>query len=185
MKSSELQIFNELYTNYYSKFVRFANSYVRELPLAEDITSEAFMVYWENRDNIAQMSNPQAYILTIVKNKCLNYLTREEKKLKVLNNIKDNAVWELNVRISTLEACDPEELFSSEIQKIINETLASLPEKTLKVFTLSRYENKTYKEISEMMNITTKGVEFHMTKALSLFRKRLKDYIILLLYMIQ
>lgn len=40
-------------------------------------------------------------------------------------HLKNHAEWELNTRISTLEACNPEELFTAEAQEIVNKTLAS------------------------------------------------------------
>ncbi len=181
VKSSELQVFNRLYSDYRTRFVRFAYSYVRDIAIAEDIVTEAFVAYWENKDTISNNSNIPAYILTIVKNKCLNYLTRSELKIKTLTNLQENAQWELNLRISTLEACNPDELFSEEIQAIVEKTLSSLPPKTLEVFQLSRYKNKTHKEIAEILGITTKGVEFHITKALSQLRINLKDYIFFLI----
>lgn len=174
---SDIRCFNDLFTHYQSRFVRFANSYVRDITLAEDIVAEAFMIYWENRGDLPSDSNIPAYILTIVKNKSLNYLRQKKVQDKIYLSMQDHASWEMNLRITSLEACNPTLVFSSEIERIINETLASLPEKTLKVFTLSRYNNKSHKEIAEYLNITTKGVEFHITKALTVLRAKLKDYI--------
>lgn len=172
----DLKAFNKFYTDYYSRFIRFANTYVRDLSIAEDITTEAFMTYWENRDNQGADSNIRAYVLTVIKNKCLNYLQHKSMQNKTLDNIQNLAHWELNMRITTLTACNPEELFSEEVQRIINQTLSALPERTLEVFRMSRYENKSHKEIADALNITTKGVEFHITKALSQLRSSLKDY---------
>ena len=84
---------------------------------------------------------------------------------------------ELNIRISTLEACDPEEIFSHEIRTIIHNTLQSMPAQTRRIFEMSRFENKTVKEIAEETNITAKGVEYHITKALKVLRINLKDYL--------
>jgi len=47
---------------------------------------------------------------------------------------------------------------------------------TRKIFHLSRFENKTRKEIAEYMNMTPKGVEYHIGKALVALRRKLKDY---------
>ena len=47
---------------------------------------------------------------------------------------------------------------------------------------LSRYENKSYKEIAVLMNITPKGVDFHINKALKMLQTNLKDYFPLFLY---
>lgn len=178
-KVSDLHIFNKIYADYQIRFRYFAQTYVRDKNIAEDITTEAFMSYWENRNNISSDSNIPAYIITIIRNKCLNYLEHNKVKILTLSKIQEHASWELNMRISTLQACNPEELFSDEVQKIIKDTLRAMPQKTLEVFTLSRYENKPHKEIAEKLGISVKGVEFHITKALSILRKSLKDYVFL------
>lgn len=175
-RSPNLQIFNKYYTDYFDRLVRFANSYVRDISVSEDIASEAFVAYWKNMDRLPKDANVPAYLLTTIKNKCLNYLSRSEIRSKILSNLKENAEWELELRISSLEACDPEELFSSEIEHIVEETLAGLPEKTFEIFRLSRYKDKSYKEIADSLNISTKGVEFHISKALAKLRENLKEY---------
>ena len=76
-----------------------------------------------------------------------------------------------------VNSCDPEEIFSHEIQTIIPNTLQSVPEQTRRIFEMSRFENKTVKEIAEETNITAKGVEYHITKALKVLRINLKDYL--------
>lgn len=176
VKNTDLHTFNKLFNEYRSGFIRFANMYVRDIDVAEDFTSEAFISYWENREKLSVDSNLPAYLLTIIKNKCLNHLQHIKLKDKVLNNMSEIAAWELNTRIITLEACDPDRLFSEEIQKIIDRTLGYLPDRTREIFILSRYKHKTNKEIAELLNITNKGVEFHISKALKEMRKNLKDY---------
>ena len=70
--------------------------------------------------------------------------------------------FELSTRISTLEACNPDEIFSEEVESIVRETLDLLPEQTRRIFLLSRFENKSNKEIAEEMKISIKGVEYHI-----------------------
>lgn len=101
---------------------------------------------------------------------------------KYSDKIKDYYEWELNTRIATLQACEPYELFISEIQELVQQTLTDMPEKTRTIFMLSRYENKSYKEIAVLMNITPKGVDFHINKALKMLQTNLKDYFPLFLY---
>ena len=158
----DITSFNQLYKEFQRRFVRFANTYVRDLTTAEDITIEAMMYYRENRQSLSEDSNIPAYILTIIKNKCLNYLRHQQIHEEYSDKIKDYYEWELNTRIATLQACEPYELFISEIQELVQQTLTDMPEKTRTIFMLSRYENKSYKEIAVLMNITPKGVDFHM-----------------------
>jgi len=178
----DITSFNQLYMEFQRRFVRFANTYVRDLTTAEDITIEAMMYYWENRQSLSEDSNIPAYILTIIKNKCLNYLRHQQIHEEYSDKIKDYYELELNTRIATLQACEPYELFISEIQELVQQTLTDMPEKTRTIFMLSRYENKSYKEIAVLMNITPKGVDFHINKALKMLQTNLKDYFPLFLY---
>ncbi|MDR0825260.1 MAG: RNA polymerase sigma-70 factor [Prevotella sp.] len=177
MLDSVNMTFDKFFTIYYPHFVRFAKSYVRDIGIAEDFTTEAFMAYWDNRANLAPDSNVEAYILTVIKNKCLNHLKQVERRSEILTDIGDCARWELDFRVNSLEACDPKEIFSAEIQKIVKNTMSKMPRRTLEIFLLSRHKNMPYKEIAEKFDITPKGVEFHISKALSLLRLNLKDYL--------
>jgi RNA polymerase sigma-70 factor (ECF subfamily) len=128
--ASDIRNFNNLFNEYYSRFVRFAMGYLKDRPVAEDFVSEAFTLYWENRENLLPNTNAPAYILTIVKNKCINHLHHEQIRLNAEKEMTEHAEWVLNTRISTLEACDPEYLFSDEMREIVRKTLDKLPLKT-------------------------------------------------------
>lgn len=173
---SEIYSFNQLFTDYKMRFVHFANTYVNDSMMAEDIVIESLLYYWENRDNLAPDSNVPAYILTIIKHACLNYLQRLRTGEEIIEYLKDCDTWELNLRIATLEACNPEKLFSAEVQSIVEKSLQKLPEQTRDIFIRSRYHMQSHKEIAASLGVSTKTVEFHITKALKVLRIALKDY---------
>lgn len=147
--------------------------------MAEDYVSEAFTVYWENRGELSPDTNPQAYILTVVKNKCLNHLQHLQIRNRVKQQLEDHESWKLSLSINSLEACNPDFIFSSEIKEIVDATLKKLPPKTKQIFILSRFQHLTYNEIAEKMNLSNKSIEYHMSRALEKFRIALKDYIYL------
>ena len=178
----DLALFNQFFADYQQRYIRFAVSYIREVTIAEDIVIDSMMYYWENRAKLPPDANIPAYVLTIVKNKCLNYLKHVQVQQDAFAEMTEQAQWELNTRISTLEACEPDELFNHEVQNIVGAVLSKLPKNTRKVFTLSRYENKSHKEIAAELNISTKGVEFHITKVNRLLRQAFKDYLLYFLY---
>lgn len=182
-RTNDLKEFNQLFTDYQGRFIRFACTYVRDQSVAEDFVVEALMYYWENRHTLAPDSNIPAYVLTIIKHKCLNYLEHIQVREEVAEKMRSHATWELQTRISTLAACEPSELFSAEAQAIVDRTLAYLPEQTRTVFIMSRYHNKSHKEIAEVLGITPKGVEFHISKVLRELRVNLKDYFPVFLYL--
>jgi len=181
-EKQSIEVFNRLFIDYKSRFVHFAMTYVDDVMVAEDLAIDSLMEFWVNRERLSDDSNVPAYILTIIKNKCLNYLRQIRSGDTIVKYLKDCSDWELDLRISTLEVCNPERIFCEEIQQIVEETLKTLPSQTRDVFIRSRYKNKSHKEIADALNISTKTVEFHITKALKVLRVALKDYFPLLFF---
>lgn len=180
---NEIRTFNYIFTNYKERFIHFARTYVDDEMLAEDITVESLMYYWENRKELDSHTNILAYILTVIKHKCLDHLRQLRVQENYIEYIKNNEERKLNLRVATLENCNPEEIFSKEVQEIVNKTLLSLPVQTRDIFIRSRYQNQSHKRIAEELNISTKAVEFHITKALKILRITLKDYLPTLLFL--
>lgn len=179
-KAENVKTLSRLLESYKGRFISFANSYVQDFSVTEDFTMEAFMDYWEMKDMLQPDSNVPAYILTLIKHKCLNHLKRRQLHEDISQRLRAVAEWELNLQISSLEVCEPTELFTAEIKEIVNSTLRQLPEQTRRIFLMSRVGNKTRKEIANELNMTSKGVEYHIAKALSALRINLKDYYTLL-----
>ncbi len=179
----EIKDFNKLYTAYYGLFVQFASTYVQDRNMAEDITAEAFLYYWENHGLLASESNIPAYILEIIKHKCLNYLRHLRVREDVERHLQEHQCRVNNLRIATLEACEPHEIFSEETQRLVDEAFQVMPEKTRRIFYMSRYENKTYAEIANLCNLSQKSVEFHISKALKVLKMKLKDYLVFFLFL--
>jgi len=175
-ETSDIETFNRLFSELKGRFTRFAYSYIRDWSMAEDFVADAFLYYWENRSTIPGSSNIPVYILTIVKHRCLNYLKHLRIKQDAEEQMKENAEWELHTRVLALEACEPSELFNSEVQSIVEKTLQSLSGKSNQIFTMSRYYNKSNKEIAEALKISVKTVESHITKTLKVLRRNLRDY---------
>lgn len=176
MSNAIVSSFNEIYTSYYKKSFFFAKSYVHDDLAAEDIASDSLIKLWEKLKT-EKIDYIEPLLLTILKNKALDYLKHEEVKRTAFESMADWHQQELSIRISTLESCDPNEIFSDEVESIIRETLKLLPEQTRQIFLLSQFENKSNKEIAEQMGISIKGVEYHISKALKALRITLKDYL--------
>ncbi|RHR50387.1 RNA polymerase sigma-70 factor [Parabacteroides sp. AF17-28] len=183
MSQTDIHSFNALYTRYYRKAFLFTKSFVHDESVAEDIVSESLIKLWENLKE-ENTDHADALLLTILKNKSLDHLKHEAIKAEAIHSMSNLNQRELEIRISTLQACDPEEIFSEEVKKIIADTLATLPEQTRRIFVMSRFQNKSNKEIAEELGITVKGVEYHITKALKPLRISLKDYLPILCFLL-
>ncbi|RIH64638.1 RNA polymerase sigma-70 factor [Mariniphaga sediminis] len=168
--------FNEIYTSFYRKSFLFVKSYVHDDMVAEDIVSDSLIKIWEKMKQ--EETGPIAPLLfTILKNASLDHLKHEAVKHNAHRHISNYFTRELEIRISTLQSCNPEEVFSSEVKQIVRDTLSSLPEKTRQVFEMSRFEGKPYKEIAADLGISVKGIEYHISRAVGELRVALKDYL--------
>lgn len=173
---------NEIYAQCYKKTFLFAKSYVHDEMVAEDIVSESIFKLWQliKSGEVVEFSMP--LLVMIVKNKALDSLRHISVQNLAKQNIEKRYQRELNLRISSLEVCDPEKIFSAEIMEIISRTVAKLPKQTQIIFNLSRFEDLSHKEISTKIGLSTKSVEYHINKVLKSLRVELTDYLPFLVF---
>ena len=176
MANPDSNNFNSLYTKYYRKAFLFTKSYVHDEAVAEDIVSESFIKLWEKLKQ-EEIDYSDYLLLSILKNKALNYLKHEAIKAETIHSLTDISQRELEIRISTLQACVPEDIFSKDVKEIITKTLKILPSQTRRIFVLSRFQHKGNKEIAQILNLSEKSIEYHISKTLKALRSNLKDYL--------
>jgi RNA polymerase sigma-70 factor (ECF subfamily) len=175
------QLFNNIYRQSYRKALLFVKSYIRDETAAEDIVSESMLKLW-NVLKKETVTNPQALLLFILKNAALNYLKRRAVEQEALENVSAWMSSDLRHRMNTLEACDPREIYMTEITQIIEKTLASLSPKTRRVFEMRRDDALPVKKIAETLSTTPKTIEYHLSKALKELRIALRDYMTVVLF---
>lgn len=170
--------FEELYLQYHSKFVIIARRYVRDAMVAEDLVTDSFISFWDNRESSPPREiNIPAYLLTIVKNKCLNYLTTQQRHMRIERQIHSTQSRLVDANIYSLKMCDPNQLFAKEVALIVRERLESMPELTRLIFEASRFGDMTYAEISQEHRVSIRRVTSEIQNALQLLRDALKDYL--------
>lgn len=179
----DINAFNALFSEYQQRFIRFARTYIADATIAEDLVMEGFAAAWEHRDTLNAGAFP-SYTLTVIKNKSLNYLRGQAVRLRTAQDLQSHQLRVLDTRVSTLQACDPEELFSEETRRLVDQAVAALPGRTREIFVRSRFRGQSYKEIAAEMDTTVKSVEFEVSKAMKVLRHSLKDYLPALLFII-
>ena len=171
------QAYKDLFTAYFSDLVLYANHFIKNQAAAEDIVQDFFITLWFEKKFSNIENGLESYLYRSLHNTCLNHLRNEHLRMEARESILEDELYELDFRIASLDSSDPNRLFSEEIVEIVNRTLGELPEKTRKAFVMSRYQNKSVKEIAGLLNVTVKGADYHIGKALQALRKSLKDYL--------
>ena len=146
-----------------------ALKYVKDFDISQEIVQEAFLSLWEKRDTIDMSQPVKAYLITTIRNKCLNWL-RDNKKFNTV-------IIHFEELLPDHEYVSSDRLIEAEILKAVQHAIHELPEKCREIFTLSRFGNLKYQEIADQLQISVKTVETQMSKALQHMRIRLKEFI--------
>lgn len=160
-----------LFRSYYPALCKSLYRILKDVSLAEDIVQEVFLKVWDKRHSIELNEASQAYLYRSCYNTALNFL-KQQKPTAELDK--------LNETLSNREGAEST-LQYLETESLILEAIEALPPQTRRVFSLSRFEELSYKEIAARLNISVKAVEKHMAIALQRLRESLKDYLYVLL----
>ena len=166
----DLKDFNQFFVDYQERLIHFATAYVRNEAVAEDCVIESMTSLWLKRDTLPEQQNLLSWVLTVIKNKCIDYLRKEQKNLHIDNS---DSRWEMKERLAGLESFRPDEIFTQEICKRSDEA----KDAARQIFVLSVYENKKHSEIAHVMHLSVAGVEYHIYKAKDALRVALRDYL--------
>lgn len=130
---------------------------------AEDIAQDAFIKLWNNCKKVI-FEKAKSFLLKVSQNAFYNEANHKKVILKYKQGVAGKQVYEYS----------PEFLLEEkEFLVKLQESISSLPERQRVVFLLSRKDNKTYREIAEIVGITQKAVEQRMHLALMTLREKL------------
>jgi RNA polymerase sigma-70 factor, ECF subfamily len=181
LKNKEIAAFEELFFNYYQRLVQFASRFTNDNQVARDMVQDAFLTLWEKAESININISPKAYLFQLIRNRSLNY----KRNLNIHLTIEQ----ELALKIEDAEKATYQDfndpyysLIELELEQKITSTIDSLPDKCKEAFQLSRNKYLKNKEIAEIMGISSKMVEKHISKALRILRVELSDFLTLLFF---
>lgn len=166
IKKGDYQAFKWLFDSHYAYLIRTAYHFIPDQDTCKDIVQEVFFEFWKKREMIEIHSSVKAYLRQSVVNKSLNFI-KSNKKYQ----------WEDSseaIQISSKDSNAQQSMEANDLQNSINKAIDDLPEKCRLVFTMSRLENMSHKEISTLLDISVKTIENHMTKALKLLKNALE-----------
>ncbi len=131
----------------------------------KDKTQEAFIKLWENCSKITP-EKAKSFLFTTANNLMLNEAAHQKVVLKHQQIAKP--------KMSTNESPEfllQEQEYNDKLQK----ALANLTEPQRVAFLMNRVEGKRFKEIAEILDISTKAVEKRIYGALTKLRKEIKE----------
>lgn len=168
-KSCE-KAFRRFFDLYYPKLLHLAFSILQNDEVAQDVVLEVFEKVWEQRTNLTEIESINKYLFVLVKNKSIDQL-RKRKELVVLEST-ESGLYE-KVLLDHPENI----LLDKELAEKISVAIMHLPEKCRLVYRLIKEDGLKYKEVSELLNLSPKTIDNHVSNAMSRIRQEISAYL--------
>lgn len=137
---------------------RLAKFYCGDTQAAQDIVQQIFTNLWERGVNFGTIDSVEAYLMRSVRNKVIT----DQSKRKVTTDLSEET--------SQTNFGVVEQLEARETKQRLDSLISRLPEKRQIIFKMSRFDQMTYKQIAESLDISIKTVENQMIAALKFLR---------------
>ncbi|NMB71082.1 MAG: RNA polymerase sigma-70 factor [Bacteroidales bacterium] len=161
VQAGSLTAFEILFKRYYPPLCVYALQFLPDSDLAKDTVQELFVTLWENRNELTFTSSFKSYLYASIRFNSIRRYNKKEAADIPLEKLRE------------LPSKADDQLEFEELYLAIMETIQALPERCRRTFVLSRFEQLSYTQIAEKMNISVKTVEAHISKALRLIHKSL------------
>lgn len=148
---------------YKDKIYRFVLRMLEDHQDAEDIMQELAIKIWKRKERFKEIENKEAWCMTVARNLSIDKLrNRKKRQYTDINEAFD---------ISDNNKTPYDALASSDTMKMLNELLSKLPDKQKETIHLREVEGLTYKEISDICEMSLEQVKSNIFRG----RQALKE----------
>ncbi|MDN3582472.1 sigma-70 family RNA polymerase sigma factor [Mucilaginibacter flavus] len=165
LKEGDEAAYTEIYRRYWKKLLLIAWNHSKDKVVAKDIVHDVFISLWERYAQV-DIDNLPAFLATSVKFTIYKYYQKEQRR---------NDLAAQNYQFETA-VNDEDKLDAIFLQEYVNGIVEKMPEKCRLVFSYSRNMGMKNSEIATKIQITEKGVEANLTRALRIIKGELKNH---------
>ncbi|HVU57310.1 MAG TPA: RNA polymerase sigma-70 factor [Puia sp.] len=166
IQKQDSQAFENFYKEHYKLFFLTACGYLKDPGLAQEVVNDVFIKVWQEAGTLNIQSSLKSYIYRAVVNRSLNELDKGKRgKLRLGEPSPGKEPF-----------AEPREMEDNELKVRLYRAIDDLPEQCRKVFMMSRFDGLKQQEIANLLGISIKTVKNHITHALKLLHKVLRDW---------
>lgn len=159
LNQSSEYAFQLLYDRYRNGVYKVGIQYLKSPSLAQDVVQDVFMKLWFERKQLNSNHSLEGWLYTVAKNQIINQLKKVALGWKILG--ENNAV-----EFDEIESAIIQKLENAQVNTVLQDALAQLPNNQRKVYDLVREQHCSYSQVGEMLNISPLTVKTHMARAL-------------------
>lgn len=157
--------FKKKFLSFHPKLYRIAFALTGSREDSEDLLQETYCKLWNQRDELENIENPEAYCITVLKHKCMDYLRSAQANR---TEVEIESCFDLQSSVSPAK-----ELEEKEKLKQVKKAIDMLPENQKQVVRLHSMAECSYEEIEEITGLSNNNIRTLLSRA----RKQIKDRI--------
>lgn len=166
--SNAENVYMEVFKILFNPVLKFSFGILKSWESAEEVASDVLLMIWLQRERLIAVKNIKYYAFVAARNKSLNLLKQQTGREHLsLDEI------DLDIQLSSPS---PETIFiQGELKVKLEMAVATLPKQCKLVFQLVKEEGFSYKEVADILNISTKTVDAHLVNAMKKLAHILKS----------
>jgi len=141
----------------------------------EDIAQQVFVRVWKSAGRYVARAKFTTWLLKITRNLVFNEMRRAKRHPRVPVQIEPE-LEEMPLKDEATATPDAT-LLQAELQRAIETAITLLPETQRMALVLRRYEELSYEEISDVLDLSVPAVKSLLFRARTELRERLRDYL--------
>lgn len=162
-KQGGTRAMHEIHKLYYSSLRNFAGGLLGDIPAAEDIVTEVFVILWKKQRDFETLQNIKAFLYISTRNACINYVKKAQRDSALKTGLS-------NYLSTDYEEFILNEMIRTEVMEQIYRAIEALPHQCRLVFKMSYIEGMNNSEIAGKFKISINTVKNHKVRALGLLR---------------
>jgi RNA polymerase sigma-70 factor (ECF subfamily) len=169
--AGQRRAFEELVHRWSGRVTAVCHARLGHADAVEDLAQEALMRAYRGLATLAEPEKFGSWLCGIAVRACLDWLKAKERTQVPFSVLAPNQLLD-NCAVADSRAAASDRLRADEMSLLMAQVEA-LPEEYREVVMLYYYEDVTYRELAELLGVSTATVNARLTKARALLRQRL------------
>jgi RNA polymerase sigma-70 factor, ECF subfamily len=173
-KSGDHKVFSYIITKYQASVIRICRGYTGSYEDAEDLAQEVFIELFRSAERFRGDASLSTWIYRIAVSRAINFVRDNRNRYRIYRSA--DSAGERVLENSQSELTSEGELVSADHRKALRFAIDKLAPNQKKVFILNKFEDLSYKEIANILEISHSSVESLIFRAKQNLQKSLAAY---------
>lgn len=170
VEQNDEKSFQGLFEYFFPRLTNFAFTFIHNNARSEDLVMDVFEKIWKKQVELNKIRNIKSFLYTSVRNICIDEI---RKNKEIISEDIDN----LESKVFLTKRTPENILIEDEMHRKLNSMISELPPKSKTVYMLIKEEGFSYQEAADLLNLSSKTIDYHVNYAMKKIRAGVSSYL--------